>query len=147
MLRSNEELKIGFLANAKRLNVALTRAKYSIVVFGDSRTIRADDQRWNILLENHCAPLSSLLAEIPVVVEDLGNRQISSEIELNSSVSKRIGAFFGMNEQKCEHLTIDFFGLKLFIFQLPRRYCKTFLTAILGSVGQHVRMTSFDRLR
>ena len=127
--------------------MALTRARFSIVIFGDSETISADDPLWSFLLENHCAPLSSLLEETPVMIRDLGNRQISSEIQLNSSINKRIGAFFGRNEQKCEHLTIDSYGPNLFIFQLPRWCCETFLTAMLGSVGQRVRMTSSEQLR
>ena len=39
LVRSNENGDIGFLADARRLNVALTRAKMSLVVIGDSSTI------------------------------------------------------------------------------------------------------------
>ena len=39
LVRSNEEGKIGFLADARRMNVALTRAKQKLVVIGDSATL------------------------------------------------------------------------------------------------------------
>lgn len=39
LVRSNEQGQIGFLQDTRRLNVALTRAKSRLVVFGDSATI------------------------------------------------------------------------------------------------------------
>ncbi len=39
MVRSNEKNKIGFLADIRRMNVALTRARKKLVVIGDSATI------------------------------------------------------------------------------------------------------------
>jgi superfamily I DNA and/or RNA helicase len=39
LVRSNENQEIGFLADTRRLNVALTRAKQKLVVIGDSATI------------------------------------------------------------------------------------------------------------
>ncbi len=39
MVRSNDEGKIGFLSDFRRINVALTRAKKKLVVVGDSATI------------------------------------------------------------------------------------------------------------
>ena len=41
-VRSNERGAIGFLADHRRLNVALTRAKQLLYVIGDERTLRAD---------------------------------------------------------------------------------------------------------
>ncbi|MCC6805960.1 MAG: AAA family ATPase [Deltaproteobacteria bacterium] len=41
LVRSNEDRDIGFLSELRRLNVALTRAKKSLVVIGDSATITA----------------------------------------------------------------------------------------------------------
>ena len=43
LVRSNPEGEIGFLADTRRTNVALTRARRKLVVIGDSATLAADD--------------------------------------------------------------------------------------------------------
>jgi superfamily I DNA and/or RNA helicase len=56
-VRSNAGGKVGFLADWRRLNVAITRAKRGIVVFGDPRALR-NDRNWAAYLnwceENDC---------------------------------------------------------------------------------------------
>ena len=42
MVRSNDRGEIGFLADTRRTNVALTRAKRSLIVIGDSATLGAN---------------------------------------------------------------------------------------------------------
>ena len=39
MTRSNQEGNIGFLADIRRMNVAMTRARKKLVVVGDSATL------------------------------------------------------------------------------------------------------------
>jgi len=43
---------IGFLQDRQRLNVALTRAKYSLVVVGNMGTLRGASEMWTELLDN-----------------------------------------------------------------------------------------------
>ncbi|MFK7738872.1 MAG: AAA domain-containing protein [Planctomycetota bacterium] len=43
LVRSNERGEVGFLAELRRLNVALTRARRHLTVVGDSATIASDD--------------------------------------------------------------------------------------------------------
>ncbi|MCQ2252265.1 MAG: AAA domain-containing protein, partial [Bacteroidales bacterium] len=39
MVRANDKGEIGFLNDTRRMNVAMTRAKRKLVIFGDSATI------------------------------------------------------------------------------------------------------------
>lgn len=49
-VRSNEERKIGFLNDKRRLNVALTRAKYGLILIGDVSCLKGDEL-WREYLE------------------------------------------------------------------------------------------------
>ena len=42
-VRANREKQIGFLKEAKRLNVALTRARFSLIIFGNQSTLMRSD--------------------------------------------------------------------------------------------------------
>lgn len=54
LTRSNSEGIIGFLADERRLNVAMTRARHKLVMVGDSATL-ASDKLFNQLIEYHQA--------------------------------------------------------------------------------------------
>ncbi len=50
-VRSNSEGNVGFLADSRRLNVALTRAKRGLIVIGDPETLR-HDQDWGAWMDH-----------------------------------------------------------------------------------------------
>lgn len=51
LVRSNDEGQIGFLADSRRLNVALTRARRLLLIVGDSATV-ANDATYGALIES-----------------------------------------------------------------------------------------------
>ncbi|KAI5861780.1 DNA helicase [Durotheca rogersii] len=56
LVRSNSEGEVGFLSEKRRLNVAMTRPKRSLVVVGDSETVRRGSKflnNWMTWLEEH----------------------------------------------------------------------------------------------
>lgn len=49
-VRSNPSNKIGFLYKANRLNVALTRAKYGLIIVGNRETLSGRNPMWRSLI-------------------------------------------------------------------------------------------------
>ncbi|QWU85924.1 hypothetical protein CA3LBN_000142 [Candidozyma haemuli] len=59
-VRSNKDNKVGFLKDERRLNVALTRARYGLIIIGDATCLR-NDPLWNEYIE-HLTSKGSLLS-------------------------------------------------------------------------------------
>ena len=53
-VRSNIDHKVGFLQDSRRLNVAITRAKYGLIIFGDCETL-GEWELWKILMNHYSA--------------------------------------------------------------------------------------------
>jgi regulator of nonsense transcripts 1 len=51
-VRSNEASGIGFLNDPRRLNVAITRAKYGLIILGNAKVLSKHDL-WNNLLNEY----------------------------------------------------------------------------------------------
>lgn len=52
-VRSGPNLShIGFLKDTRRMNVALTRAKSSLFIFGNGSTLERSDERWKIIVQD-----------------------------------------------------------------------------------------------
>lgn len=51
-VRSNKQNKIGFLSDARRMNVALTRAKYGLVLIGDVECLKNSDDLWKEYIQS-----------------------------------------------------------------------------------------------
>jgi hypothetical protein len=83
-VRSNEQQSIGFLGDPRRLNVALTRARYGLVILGNPRVL-SRQPLWNALLthfkEHGClveGPLNNLK---PSMVQLARPRKVRGPIE------------------------------------------------------------------
>ena len=50
-VRSNTKGVIGFLRDERRLNVALTRAKYGLIMVGDKKCLQNGDKLWKEYLQ------------------------------------------------------------------------------------------------
>ncbi|PON31162.1 P-loop containing nucleoside triphosphate hydrolase, partial [Parasponia andersonii] len=51
-VRANEKKGIGFVADFRRMNVGITRAKSSVLVVGSASTLRRGDEHWNNLVQS-----------------------------------------------------------------------------------------------
>jgi superfamily I DNA and/or RNA helicase len=58
-VRANEEKKIGFLSDIRRLNVAITRAKYGLFIVGNAETL-SSNRYWRYLI-NHMTKKNAIL--------------------------------------------------------------------------------------
>ena len=89
-VRSNEQQGIGFLRDPRRLNVALTRAKYGCIIIGNARLL-AKNALWNSLLSHYME--RDCLVEGP-----LNNLQVSQMVLPHPKINMRdVGMNGGSN--------------------------------------------------
>ncbi|KNE71872.1 hypothetical protein AMAG_16301 [Allomyces macrogynus ATCC 38327] len=78
-VRSNSKGKIGFLGEPRRLNVAITRARYSCWIIGHAKTLQAKNPVWQALLEN---------AKAREIVLDVSTLPFYHEVKAATMVAK-----------------------------------------------------------
>ena len=64
-VRSNEKQGIGFLKDQRRLNVALTRAKYGLIILGNPKVLSTASLLWYNLIQHF--RVQELLMEGPLI--------------------------------------------------------------------------------
>lgn len=52
LVRANKGNRIGFMEDKRRLNVAITRAKYGLVIVGSLETFKSAN-KWNMLIKEY----------------------------------------------------------------------------------------------
>ncbi|KAM2669184.1 hypothetical protein EV2_020688 [Malus domestica] len=100
-VRTNEHGKIGFLSDFRRMNVAITRAKSSVLVVGSASTLRKRDEHWNNLIESaekrDCLlkvsqPYTSFFSD-----ENLETMAIKKEFSLEEVENDEVDNYAGSN--------------------------------------------------
>jgi hypothetical protein len=75
-VRSNEQSGIGFLADPRRMNVALTRARYGLILLGNPRVL-SRQPLWNALLSHfkehvsHCRVCAFVVSPVIVLLSSV----------------------------------------------------------------------------
>ena len=70
LVRSNPGHEVGFLAERRRLNVAVTRARRQVVVIGDSETVGTDKflaELFEYMTEHGRVETAEMYADLPQV--------------------------------------------------------------------------------
>ena len=88
-VRSNERQGIGFLADPRRLNVAITRAKYAVAIVGNARVL-AKQPLWNHLLHHFQVRNRTIVATLLISSPFLQEQKVLVEGALNNLAPSRM---------------------------------------------------------
>eukprot|EP01039_Chlorochromonas_danica_P005350 gene5350-5886_t len=93
-VRANDQHSIGFLSDMRRMNVAITRARYALFVLGQSHTLSADPM-WLAFLDHcrHSQVLRPISRENPNIslADVFAGKQVEELEDRNNSSSRRRG--------------------------------------------------------
>lgn len=113
-VRSNVLRELGFLRDARRLNVAITRAKRGLILVGDSKVLNTCPH-WRALLES-CSSRGCTLTHVEYKAKTMNNlmRSLGSDVERSSLdlELKKEDKFFGLFSDEDDE-DDDLFGLFL----------------------------------
>ena len=108
LIRSNASQTVGFLKDPNRLNVAMTRARFSVIIVGDKKTLTSDSL-WKNLVDNFTSsPSPGFSGDKSPAHTVLSKQQVKADIPINTLVSKKIGALIGKHEVNRKCLTLTF---------------------------------------
>ena len=103
-VRANEQQEIGFASDPNRMNVAVTRARKALIVFGKTNTL-SGNQLWRLLID-YIQRQGKLIAEnslnfAPVeypIIAISNERYACVTLELSQQINKKIGMVIGRGE-------------------------------------------------
>lgn len=82
-VRSNRAGRVGFLADWRRLNVAITRARRGVVVVGDPDTLRSDPH-WRAFLQ-WCGKHGTMMVESELMAASVQQPDGEAPVDLGGN--------------------------------------------------------------
>jgi regulator of nonsense transcripts 1 len=97
LTRSNQEKRLGFIADSNRINVALTRAQHGLIVVGDAKTI-SKAPMWRRFLQHYSASGAVVHGR---TLEKVQKLDVDFSASANSAVTLAAFEESSGNQQQC----------------------------------------------